>query len=789
MRRAHPPARPHPPPCAHTTHHPPHPPPARALCRRERRPAPVAGFNAELLDEADAVGDAQTEYTKEARSWRNQFLGSFVFAFPAFVVAMVLPRTDLAPALDMSVVPGLSLDVFLLWLCATPVQFVFGHQFYVRAYNSLKHGTANMDVLVALSTTVAYGYSFMYASASIYHCWCMVPHEHAAGGWHGFILTQVPEGCDFPRNTCFETPTMLICFMLFGKTLEASAKGAASQAVSKLLALQPPTALRCEGGEVGGPVRKVESSELRDGDVVQVLPGTPVPADGEVIDGESAVDESLITGEALPVTKRVGDGVIGGAYNGPGTLFVRVQAVGADSAIAKIMKLVASAQMRKPKVQAFADKVAGYFVPSTVTLAIVTWIFWFGMVIFGMVPDEMVEYAGEPNGESLAFTFGVAVLVIACPCALGLATPTAVMVGSGVGAKHGILFKGGDVLEIASTVTAVVFDKTGTLTQGALTVTEVVPCGKLSEAQLLSLVASAESQSEHLIARAIVAHARAEGVTITQPTKVRAATGLGFLCMLDGMPLLLGNRAWLGQHGVRIGAEAEARAASLESTGCTVVLAARAGELVGFIALRDELKPEAAAVVSELHERDIAVWVVSGDNKRTVAHAAAQLGITDFVAGVKPGGKVREIKELKEQGHVVAMVGDGINDAPALAEAHVGIAVGSGTDVAIETADVVLMKSALRDVTTTLHLSGAVMRRIRLNFIWATMYNLVGLPLAAGVFFPRLLLRCPPEFAGFAMALSSVSVVCSSLMLNSYRPPELRAPLADGTDVDIRVVR
>jgi len=608
---------------------------------------------------------------------------------------------------------------------------------------------------------------------------------------------------------------MLISFILLGKYLEASAKRKTSEAVTKLVNLQPPTALLCDtasaaalsahgaksspaahetssvasciskpqttlpGDHVGlspavAPVtRRVPAMELRADDVVQVLPFSAVPADGVVIGGMSDVDESMVTGEPVPVGKEEGSTVVGGTMNESGVLYVRVTAVGSESVLAKIMQIVSDAQMRRPAVQAFADKVSSVFVPTVILLAVLTWIVWAALLASDVLDaDKLATMAGWHDHEALAFMFGCAVLVIACPCALGLATPTAVMVGTGVGAERGILFKGGDILEAASRVTTIVFDKTGTLTACKLCVTACVSWQPgLSCADLLSIAGSAESTSEHPLGRAIHAHALAEGLPLHQSTAFAACAGHGLACRVADAPILLGNREWLARHAISLLSSQEEETRRLEAHGHTVVLLARAGVLAGYIALSDTLKPEAKATVSLLRSLGLTIWIASGDNERTVAHLANQLGIQDFLAATSPGGKAEHVAKLQGAGEVVAMVGDGVNDAPALAQADVGIAIGGGTDVAIETADVVLLHQNLSGVVTGVHLARAVMRRIRYNFIWAFGYNVVGIPLAAGVFYPFYGVHLPPMFAGAAMALSSVSVVCSSLLLRCYRPP------------------
>ena len=503
----------------------------------------------------------------------------------------------------------------------------------------------------------------------------------------------------------------------------------------------------------------------------------------------------MLTGESLPVVKDEKLAVTGGTINGTGVLWVLVTAESGEGTLAQILQVVADAQHRKPHVQALADRVARYFVPAVLLISIGTWLVWTVKAHLGL-SHEAVVAAHAHSAYLLAVYFGCGTLVVACPCALGLATPTAVMVGCGVSAQSGILMKGGDVLEKASSVSAVLFDKTGTLTEGKLRVADVLLWADehvCTRTELVRRAASAERGSLHPIGSAIHAHAVDGGLPTVEATAFVSTAGLGLACRVDGEQVLIGNRAWLSEHGLRLTPAQEAQAQAHEGRGCTVVfvaLAAPAGEgggsaggegtpplvLCGALVLTDVLKADALAVVRHLRtEMNLEVWMVSGDTDATARYVAAQAGIAPdrVVAGIKPVGKLDKVRELQAAGQVVAFVGDGINDAPALAATDVGIAVGSGMDVAIETADVVLMKSSLHDVVVCLDLSRACMRRIAFNFVWACAYNAVGIPLAAGLLYPAV--QLPPMFAGLAMALSSVSVVCSSLLLRCYRPPLVRS--------------
>ena len=765
----------------------------------------AAGYSAEPI-----AADAQhkgPDHAREARSWLRRFLVTLPFTVPVFLLSMVLKHIPgpLHDGLHFAVAPGLSIVTLVLCILTTPVQFGAGMRFHRSAIAAIRHRAANMDVLVSIGTNAAYIYSVVMMVVS--------------------LATRGEQGAD---KEAFETAAMLITFILLGKYLEVSAKGRASAAISKLLALQPPTALQLDNcKDIDGDPHEVEVSGLRKGDVIKVLPGAQVPVDGVVLYGSSAVDESMITGESLPQPKRPNDRVVGGTLNGSGNLYVLVTAVGADSTLAQIMRVVADAQHRKPQIQAFADKISRIFVPTIIVLALLVWLIWAICAATDNLPQsedhsthanmsshqtsnplESMGATGVDDGQLLAFMFGISVLIVACPCALGLATPTAVMVGGGVGAAHGILIKGADVFEKAARVTACLFDKTGTLTTGQLSVAHTeVWADDQTEATLLRIVGSAERGSEHPIARAVVSFATACGVVLVEPSDFVAAAGQGLQCVVDGDTVLVGNRGWMNDNGVALLPEQEALMATLESQGHTCVLAAvsQAGSrsrsssrdpglqasrpskderrskdashtqlrLAGMIAVSDSLKPEAAAIVLQLRRSGKQVWMVSGDNERTARYIAAKAGIAPecVIAGVKPEGKLSHVQAMHDRGIRTAFIGDGVNDAPALTAAHVGIAVGSGTDVAIESADIVLMKSTLHDLLVALDLSRVVMRRIRINFCWAFVYNLVGIPLAAGILYPFLFIQFPPMFAGAAMTLSSVSVVCSSLLLRLYQPP------------------
>ncbi len=605
------------------------------------------------------------------------------------------------------------LELFL----ATLVQFTAGLTFYRGAWQSLRNRSANMDVLVALGISAAYGYSLC-----------------ALFGLFGA-----------ESEVFFETGAMLVTFVRCGKWLEARARGKAGEALRALLSLQAEQAcLLIDGGEVTVPV-----SEVKAGDCIVVRPGERFPVDGRIDCGSAAVDESMVTGEAVPVAKGPGDSVSGATVNLNGRLVVRAERVGEATLLAQIARLVAAAQGDKAPLQRLADAVSAWFVPAVVVVAAATFLFWYLLA-----------------GAEFLFSFklAVAVLVIACPCALGLATPTAIMVGSAAGLRRGILFKRASALEAAARIDVVLFDKTGTLTWGEFTVTDILPYYDHTPGDVLLLAAAAESASRHPLARAIIERASAEGVTVPPLAEVEEVGGLGLRAMRAGAQLLVGSQRLLEEEGVDL-APAAGRLASLAGEGQALVLVASAGRLVGVLALTDTLRDHAAATVSELRRLGLRTALLSGDRRAAAEAAAAALGIDEVVAEVLPGDKQEVVKNWQQRGLRVAMVGDGINDAPALAQADVGIAIGSGTDVAKEAGDIVLVRTDLRDVVRSLRIGRATVSKIRQNLAWAFCYNLAGIPVAAGVLYPFSGLVLLPEFAGMAMALSSVSVVTSSLLL------------------------
>ncbi len=612
----------------------------------------------------------------------------------------------------------------LLFVFATPVQFIAGWRFYRGMWDALRNRSANMDVLIALGTSAAYGYSAVVT---------FLP------------LLGVPLA---NTSTYYDTAAIIIGLILLGKYFEEIAKGKAGDAVRKLMDLAPRTAhVVRDGKEEEIPVELVALD-----DVCVVRPGERVPVDATILEGASALDESMITGESLPVEKRPGDAVISATVNKTGLLKVRATKVGADTTLNQIIKLVEDAQVSRAPIQRLADRVAAFFVPTVVSVATLSFLAWW-----------------FPLGASLAFSLSIfiAILIIACPCALGIATPAAIMVGTGKGAENGLLIKGGEYLEKAHKLTTVVFDKTGTLTKGRPSVTEVVAVRGTRE-DLLRMAASAEKGSEHPLGQAIVRAAEEGGARLADPKDFQAVPGKGVVAEVEGQTVLLGNRGLLAGAGVPT-APLEPDLQRFEAEGKTAMILAVEGRLEGAIAVADTLKDHSAEAVAALRTMGIEVVMLTGDNRRTAEAIAKQLGVDHVVAEVLPGEKETKIRELQAQGKVVAMVGDGINDAPALAASDVGIALGSGTDIAMEAGGIVLIKDDLRDVVASIQLSRATVRKIRQNLFWAFFYNSALIPLAAGVL-AGIGIVLNPIIAGAAMGFSSVTVVSNSLTLRRFRP-------------------
>jgi Cu+-exporting ATPase len=619
--------------------------------------------------------------------------------------------------------PGVLQNSYVLWALATPVQFGLGRRFYKGAWGALRHRSADMNTLVAVGTTAAYLFSA------------------AATAVPGLLRSAAVE-----PQVYFDTSAVIIVLVLFGRMLETRAKGRTSDAIRKLMGLHPRTArILDSAGE-----REVPVEEVRVGDVLVVRPGEQIPVDGTVLEGRSSIDESMLTGESLPADKGPGDAVIGATLNKWGSVRFRAAKVGEDTALAKIIRLVQEAQGTKAPIQRLADVIAGYFVPVVIGVAVLTFVVW--------------SVFGPPPRLVFALLNFVAVLIIACPCALGLATPTAIMVGTGKGAERGILIKSGESLETVHRVDTVVFDKTGTLTTGRPETTDIVPAAGTTADRLLFFAASAEMGSEHPLGQAIVRGARARGIGVEHPGDFRALEGLGVEAAVKGARVIVGSLKLVEEAGIDA-SPLVVSAESLAGEGKTTAFVGVDGRFAGLIALADTLKPSARPAVEKLRGMGLAVIMLTGDNRRTAGAVAAGAGIDDVIPEVLPGDKAEVVRKLQAEGKRVAMVGDGINDAPALAQADVGMAIGTGTDVAMASADITLMTGDLAAVVSAFELSRRTIRTIKQNLFWAFVYNVVGIPVAAGVLYPVFGLLLNPMIASAAMAMSSVSVVSNSLRL------------------------
>ncbi len=669
------------------------------------------GYKALVKQEDESAGGHRE---KEIRRQKWMLLVSAIFSFP--LLWSMVGHFSFTSRIYM---PDFLMNPWFQFALATPVQFYIGRRFYVGAYKALRNGGANMDVLVALGTSAAYFYS-LYLTLD----WTF----DSSGAHHGPSLY-------------YETSAVLITLVVMGKWFEARAKGRNSEAIQSLMGLQAKTALVMrDGQEWTIPVEEVIA-----GDVVLVRPGDKVPVDGEVLEGESSVDESMLTGESIPVEKKAGDAVIGATINKNGRLRILATRVGKETALAQIVKVVEEAQGSKAPIQRIADRISGVFVPIVVGAAMFTFLIWYFLVAPG-------DFAGSLEKA-------IAVLVIACPCALGLATPTSIMAGSGRSAEFGILFKGGEHLERAHLVDTMVLDKTGTVTKGKPELTDVIADG--DETALLRWVGAAEKNSEHPLAEAIVAGIQERNIALPAAESFEAIPGYGIRASVEGNRVLIGTRRLMDQYGVDATA-AFSVMERMEASGKTAVLAAVNGKYAGLVAVADTIKETSAAAVRRLKEMGIQVMMMTGDNERTAKAIAAEVGIDHVLAEVLPEGKAEEVKKLQAAGRKVAMVGDGINDAPALATADIGMAIGTGTDVAMEAADVTLMRGDLSSIPDAIYMSRKTMGNIKQNLFWALGYNTLGIPIAA-------IGLLAPWVAGAAMALSSVSVVLNALRLQRVK--------------------
>ena len=664
------------------------------------------GYQANILTEENKNLEAKLKH-KEIAELKLKLLISTIFSLPALILGMVIMPEQL-PYRD-----------FIIWALATPVQFYIGSFFYIGAWHSLKNKSANMDTLIAIGTSAAYFFS-------------------------AYSILFLGESGD----QYFEAAAILITLVVFGKYLEAVAKGKTSEAISKLMKLGAKTATVIrKGKEVKIPIEDVQKDDL-----VVVKPGEKVPVDGIVTEGHSAVDESLVTGESLPVEKKKNDSVIGSTINKQGSFIFKATKVGSETTLSRIIKLIEEAQSKKAPIQRFADSVSAYFVPIVILIAILTFVVWYVFAGYAL---------------SFALIAAVAVLVIACPCALGLATPTAIMVGTGKGAKQGILIKGGEALETAHKLKSIVFDKTGTITKGQPEVTDIIALGKLSEKKVLEIAGSLEKSSEHPLAEAIVNKAKQEKVALKKVVNFQAIVGKGVKAKIENKFMYLGNQRLMQDLKINISAQRK-QIEALEEEGKTVMALVQEKKLLGLIAVADEIKQDSPEAIRRLKKLGLKVYMITGDNQRTAAAIAKKVGIDHFFAEVLPEDKSIHVKKLQQKGNV-AMVGDGINDAPALAQANIGIAMGSGTDVAMESGNIVLMKNSLLDIPKAIRLSKITMAKIKQNMFWALVYNVLGIPIAAGVLYPFTGSLLSPMIAGGAMALSSVSVITNSLLLRSKK--------------------
>ena len=676
------------------------------------------GYQALINEEIKTEDEEQKEKQKELRSLRTKVIISLILG--GLILWGAFPGL-------MKTAPMILQNFWVQLLLATPVQFWAGFAFYRAAISAIKHRTANMDTLVVIGTTVAYGYSVFVT-----------------------IFPQIVTKIGIEPMPYFDTTAIIIGLILLGRYFEAKAKAGTSEAIKKLIGLQAKTArvLR-DNKEIDIPI-----NEVIIGDIIRVRPGEKIPVDGIIFEGESSIDESMITGESMPADKTKGDIVVGATMNKTGTFTFKATKIGQETMLAQIIKLVQEAQGSKAPIQRLADLVSSYFVPVVIMLAILTFAVWY---IFGPAPTLL-----------FAILNTVAVLIIACPCAMGLATPTAIMVGTGKGAEHGILIKDAESLEIAHKINTIIFDKTGTLTKGEPEVTDVIPINSISKDELLKLAGSIEKGSEHSLAEAIVKEAETKQLVLSKVEKFQAIPGHGVEGVVDGKRVVFGNKRLMDKKAIDINSAID-KISEMENNGKTVMMIGIDNKLVGLIAVADIIKESAKEGLIALQKLGIEVVMITGDNQRTAKAIGQKLGITRILAEVLPDQKEIEVRKIQAEGKVVAMVGDGINDAPALAAADVGIAMGSGTDVAIEAADITLINKDLKSVAAAIILSKKTMRTIRLNLFWAFGYNIILIPVAMGALYPFFNILLSPIFASVAMAISSISVVSNSLLLKKKK--------------------
>jgi len=686
-----------------------------------------AGYKAELVDEKDSEFESKKREQFIASYW-YRFIFSLVLSLP-MLYFMLLDFFKWLPGAG-SLPPYFGIASVIL---ATPVQFIAGAGFYKGMWSSLRMKTFNMDSLIAIGTSTAYFYSL------VNYVLYVVVNNSLLG-----------VGGEKIADLYFETAAFLITFVILGKWLEARAKGRTSDAIRKLMGLQAKTARVIRNGAT----QDIPADEVVHGDTILVRPGEKLPVDGIITKGGSAIDESMVTGESIPVEKNVGDTVIGATINKTGSFEYEATRVGSETMLAQIVRLIEDAQGSKAPIQAFADRIAAWFVPTVISIAVLTFVVWY-LLLGASLPFSL-----------MAFT---AVIVIACPCALGLATPTAIMVGTGKGAEYGVLIKGGEPLEAAERINAIVFDKTGTLTKGTPEVTDVVSFSGFDEDDLIRISASLEKSSEHPLAEAVCDHADEESIEAGEVFDFKAIPGHGVRGKVDGKEYFFGNRKLMTDVVHLDIGRIDRKVARLEERGKTVMLLASETELLGAVAVADTAKDTSKEAIAQLKGLGIEIYMITGDNSRTAGAIASELGISNVLAEVLPEDKAQEVKKLQESGKVVAMVGDGINDAPALAQSDLGIAMGSGTDIAMETGGIVMVKNDLKDVVTAITLSRQTLGKVRQNMFFALFYNVMGIPIAARVFaWLGVVLR--PELAGIAMVLSSISVVSNSLLLRRFKP-------------------